>query len=116
MLLLTAGVCMCYIFSSTFMRRMYRNLDTKLMDINITFCQRLWKACLDADTNLMSRDRLILELKAGGISQTHEDYVKQTLTGQGIQLDFLDFLTYLPLFLLIHQSVVFNPLDDSRQK
>jgi len=99
-----------------FMRRMYRSLDTRLMDINITFCQRLWKACLDADTNLMSKDRLMLELKAGGISQCHEDYVKKTLTGEGMNLDFLDFLTYIPLFLLIHHSVVSNPFNDSRVK
>lgn len=64
----------------------------------------------------MSKDRLMLELKAGGISQCHEDYVKKTLTGEGMNLDFLDFLTYIPLFLLIHHSVVSNPFNDSRVK
>lgn len=92
-------------------------MDTKVIDISITFCQRLWSSTHDPDTNnLMSKDRLMLELKAGGISPQHEEYVKQALMEQNRGLDFLDFLTYIPLFLLIHRSVVTNPFDDSRVK
>lgn len=64
----------------------------------------------------MAAEKLIVELRAGGVSPQHEVLITKTLTDSNKKLDFLDFLTYLPLFLLIHQSVIHNPLDDERGK
>ena len=86
------------------------------IEMNTHFCTQLWESCQDSDTNLMSKDKLILELKAGGISPTHENFVRKSLTSSNKQLDFLDFLTYIPLFILIHRSVITNPFDDERSK
>ena len=86
------------------------------METNTHFCQKLWESCRDPDTNLMSKEKLVIELKAGGISPQHETFVRKHLTKSNKKLDFLDFVTYIPLFILIHQSVVKNPFDDTRCK
>ena len=56
-----------------------------------------------------------MDLRAGGVSLEHELEVRDKL-GHMKSLDLLDFLTYVPLFLMIHESVVENPLDMSRNK
>ena len=57
----------------------------------------------------------MIELKAGGVSQEHQDEVRDKF-GQDGSLDLLTFLTYLPLFIMTHKSVVDNPLDNTRDK
>lgn len=59
----------------------------------------------------ISAEQLLVELKAGGIREEHEEKVRQELRSLR-SLDLLDFLAYLPLFILIHNSVIANPLDD----
>lgn len=64
---------------------------------------------------LISAEQLLLELKAGGIRMEHEEAVRRQL--QCVPpLDLLDFLAHLPLFMLIHKSVISNPLDDSSRR
>lgn len=49
-------------------------------------------------------------LKAGRIADEHEEHVIQTLEEQGYSaLSFLDFLSYLPLFVDIHDDINKNP-------
>ncbi|KAF6025232.1 hypothetical protein EB796_016442 [Bugula neritina] len=98
-----------------FMRRIYSLLDLRAIDINVHFYKKLWETCCDLDTNTISKGKLAIELKAGGISPLHEEYVTRVLAEKS-DLDFLDFLTYIPLFIFIHKSVVGNPLDDSRNR
>lgn len=65
-----------------------------------------------AEQGFISAEQLLLELKAGGIRLEQEAAIRLEL--QHIPpLDLLDFLAYLPLFMLIHKSVISNPLDDS---
>ena len=49
--------------------------------------------------------------------QEHVEYVVGRLNheGRGI-VEFLDYLTYVPLFVEIHDSISGNPLDFSRTK
>ena len=38
--------------------------------------------------------------------------IVSTMQGQGIvELTFMDYLTYMPLFLEIHESILANPLE-----
>lgn len=77
--------------------------------------QTLWECNVDPETNKISLEQLCVELRVGGVSLTHEQEVKDRL--QHLKaLDLLDFLTYIPLFIMIHESVVDNPLDFTRQK
>lgn len=65
-----------------------------------------------APRGFISAEQLLLEVKAGGIHLEQEAAVRLEL--QHIPpLDLLGFLAYLPLFMLIHKSVISNPLDDS---
>ncbi|PVD29315.1 hypothetical protein C0Q70_11912 [Pomacea canaliculata] len=86
----------------------YRNLERKLF-----LCKTLWECNVDNNTNTISLDQLIVELRAGGVSPAHEEEVRCKL-GYLRSLDFFDFLMYVPLFIMIHQSVVNDPLSDTR--
>ena len=77
--------------------------------------QTLWECNVDLDTNKISLEQLCVELRVGGVSLDHEQEVKDRLKHLKA-LDLLDFLTYIPLFIMIHESVVDNPLDFSRRK
>ena len=65
-----------------------------------------------AQQGCISAEQLLVELKAGGIHQEHEEAIRQELQ-QLHSLDLLDFLAYLPRFVLSHHSVIANPLDHS---
>ena len=70
---------------------------------------------MDPDTNKISIDQLCVDLRAGGVSLEHEFEVREKLSHTDA-IDLLDFLTYIPLFIMIHESVVENPLSDIREK
>eukprot|EP00042_Codosiga_hollandica_P035860 m.268977 g.268977 ORF g.268977 m.268977 type:complete len:929 (+) comp54734_c0_seq2:265-3051(+) len=62
-------------------------------------------------------DVLRIELKAGRISEEHEEEAVGYLIQQGLQdLSFLDFMVYLPLFLDIHSDILSFPLSMDRKR
>lgn len=82
--------------------------------------QQLFLFLLEAQTGgagapegCIEAEQLLVELKAGGIRPEHEASVRRELRNLR-SLDLLDFLAHLPLFILIHNSVIANPFDDSR--
>ncbi|XP_069760482.1 uncharacterized protein [Narcine bancroftii] len=95
-----------------FTRSLIGSMDLKALDLNVYKAKQLFLCNLEAGSNMMTVEQFLLELKAGGISQLHEEKVRQELQHTR-NLDLLDFLTYLPLFVLIHNLVVSNPLDSS---
>ncbi|XP_067392212.1 serine-rich adhesin for platelets-like [Emydura macquarii macquarii] len=96
-----------------FMRSLIGCMDFKALELKMYNARQLFLWNIDSQSSSITVDQLLVELKAGGISEEHEKAVQREL--QHIQkLDLLDFLTYLPLFILIHNSVIANPLDDSR--
>jgi len=64
----------------------------------------------------LSIEELCVELRAGGVSAEHERHVRERLGPPRPPLDLLDFLTYVPLFVMTHSSIVNNPLDNTRDK
>ena len=66
---------------------------------------------------VVTSSSLAVELQAGGLTMEHVEFVVNRLNHQnkGI-VEFLDYLTYVPLFLEIHDSISGNPLDFSRTK
>eukprot|EP00106_Octopus_bimaculoides_P004032 XP_014771474.1 PREDICTED: uncharacterized protein LOC106870023 [Octopus bimaculoides] len=79
---------------------------------HLIFLQTLWECNVDPDTHKISLDQLCVDLKAGGVSLSHEEEVRSKLQHLNA-LDLLDFLTYVPLFIMVHNSVVDNPLDST---
>ena len=65
----------------------------------------------------MTTNSLAVELQAGGLTEEHVVYVVDRLNHEdkGI-VEFLDYLTYVPLFVEIHDTISGNPLDFSRTK
>lgn len=84
------------------------------LEISVAKYMELWDICKDADTDTMSVEDLIIELRAGGLAPEHEYQLVQTLMKESGQLHFTDFVTYIPLFILLHRSITANPLDDRR--
>ncbi|CAH1799833.1 unnamed protein product [Owenia fusiformis] len=97
------------------MRGLIGKINFKSLEHKMYMCKTLWECNVDHDTNRISIDQLCVELRAGGVSLKHEHEVREKL-GHLKSLDLMDFLTYMPLFLMIHKSVTANPLDDSRIK
>ncbi|XP_078077241.1 uncharacterized protein LOC144499059 [Mustelus asterias] len=96
-----------------FMRSLIGKMDFKALELRVDRAKQLFLCNLESESTTISVQQFLLELKAGGISRVHEEEVRKELQ-HSKTLDLLDFLTYLPLFDLIHNSVVSNPLDDSR--
>ncbi|XP_030576571.1 flocculation protein FLO11 [Archocentrus centrarchus] len=102
-----------------FMRSLISSTDFRSLEVRLFKAKQLFLFLLEdqqADAGvqkgLISAEQLLLELKAGGIHLEQEVAVRLEL--QHIPpLDLLDFLAYLPLFMLIHKSVISNPLNDS---
>lgn len=66
---------------------------------------------------MVTSSSLAVELQAGGLTQEHVVFVVDRLNYEGKGLvEFLDYLTYVPLFVEIHDSISGNPLDFSRTK
>ncbi|KAM6896130.1 uncharacterized protein PEZ65_021274 [Lycodopsis pacificus] len=102
-----------------FMRSLITDMDFRSLEVRLFKAKQLFLFLLEeqqgdagAQRGFISAEQLLLELKAGGIHLEQEAAVRLEL--QHIPpLDLLDFLAYLPLFMLIHKSVIANPLDDS---
>ncbi|KAL0962894.1 hypothetical protein UPYG_G00346840 [Umbra pygmaea] len=102
-----------------FMRSLISKMDFRSLELKLYKAKQLFLFLLEeqaggpgAQQGCIRAEQLLVELKAGGIHPEQEESIKQEL--QHISsLDLLDFLAYLPLFLLIHNSVITNPLDDS---
>nr|XP_023672584.1 uncharacterized protein LOC111846538 isoform X3 [Paramormyrops kingsleyae] len=95
-----------------FMRSLIGELDFRSLEVKLSKA-KLFLFLVEAQAGSISVDQLLVELKAGGISQEHEEAVRAELRHVH-SFDLLDFLAHLPLFVLIHNSVVSNPLDESR--
>ncbi|XP_047431524.1 uncharacterized protein LOC125000172 [Mugil cephalus] len=99
-----------------FMRSLISSMDLRSLEVRLFKAKQLFLFLLEeqqgAQPGFISAEQLLLELKAGGIRLEQEAAIRLEL--QHIPpLDLLDFLAYLPLFMLIHKSVISNPLDDS---
>ena len=77
--------------------------------------QMLWECNVDPYINKIPLDQLCVELRAGGVANENITEVREKL-GHLKALDLLDFMTYIPLFIMIHESVVHNPFDNVQDK
>ncbi|XP_067284344.1 uncharacterized protein [Pseudorasbora parva] len=102
-----------------FMRSLISKMDFRSLEIKLYKAKQLFLFLLEAQTGgavppegRIEAEQLLVELKAGGIRPEHEASVRRELRNLR-SLDLLDFLAHLPLFILIHNSVIANPFDDS---
>ena len=76
----------------------------------------LYEGHADKPTGTVAMRTLCVELLAGGLTDEHLDFVKNKFnrTKKGY-LEYMDFLTYVPLFVELHDRIVSNPLATERQ-
>ncbi|XP_061839659.1 uncharacterized protein [Nerophis lumbriciformis] len=103
-----------------FMRSLVTNMDLRSLEVRLFKVKQLFLFLLEGRRGevgslrgVISAEQFLLELKAGGIHLEEEEVAIRQKLQNLPPLDLLDFLAYLPLFMLIHKSVVANPLDDS---
>ncbi|XP_071490763.1 uncharacterized protein [Diadema antillarum] len=66
----------------------------------------------DRNDNFINKESLRIELKAGGLNRTQEDYVIEKMNAdEHNKISFLDYMAYIPLFLSMHDNIINNPLD-----
>ncbi|KAL7828233.1 hypothetical protein AOLI_G00313850 [Acnodon oligacanthus] len=101
------------------MRSLISKMDFRSLEMKLYKAKQLFLFLLEGQAGgavttqgCISAEQLLVELKAGGIREEHEEAVRRELRSLR-SLDLLDFLAHLPLFILIHNSVIANPLDDS---
>ncbi|ESO89244.1 hypothetical protein LOTGIDRAFT_229132 [Lottia gigantea] len=97
------------------MKNIIGQMDFQTLEMKLFLCKTLWECNVNRETNTIPIEQLIIELRAGGVSYQHECQVRKKLSHLKA-LDLFDFLTYVPLFIMIHESVVDNPLNDTRNK
>ncbi|XP_061415855.1 uncharacterized protein LOC133347533 isoform X3 [Lethenteron reissneri] len=96
-----------------FMRNLINHMDFKALEMRMSKARALFECNVEAHTRRIQPGQLALELRAGGVSPRHERAVRGYGGGGGHQdrsLDLLDFLSFLPLFVHIHGSVLARPL------
>ncbi|XP_033001308.1 uncharacterized protein LOC117044610 [Lacerta agilis] len=104
-------------------KKLVNKLDFEALSVRIEKAKDLWHLLQDDEgekgrkTNRMtggsvSIRRLALELAAGGFSLEAINFALQKFNrGKAGVLSFLDFVTYIPLFVEIHEGIVQNPLS-----
>ena len=97
------------------MKHLIGQMDYKILDLKMYMCKMLWECNVDRDLNKIPLDQLCLDLRAGGVSNENIDEVREKLSHLEA-LDLLDFMTYIPLFIMVHEHVVDNPLNQERNK
>lgn len=73
----------------------------------------MWSVLADKTTKTIQIDDLMIEFGAGGVTPEHVAFAKEKFAEKS-QFDLLDYLTYIPLFIFIHDRIVANPLDEKR--
>ncbi|KAK3580637.1 hypothetical protein CHS0354_013399 [Potamilus streckersoni] len=71
----------------------------------------------DRDANFIKAESLRIELIAGGLNWKQQNFIMERLQPNAfMEISFLDYLCYVPLFLSMHENIVGNPLDMSDDK
>lgn len=69
--------------------------------------------CGAADSDIIEEQDLELEMQAGGMTEEQIEAVMNKIRGHtpNVELTFLDYLAYMPLWVGLHNAIVDNPLN-----
>ncbi|XP_064652020.1 uncharacterized protein LOC135502839 isoform X2 [Lineus longissimus] len=105
--------------SDPIIRKLINKFNFDALDVKMAKCKELFYLLSDQDIDApdgkITARSLAVELAAGGVSPEHTKYVlsKFNRERKGV-VDFLDYLTYVPLFIEIHDRIISDPLSESR--
>ena len=98
-------------------RGLVNQMDAYAMAKKMMGCKKMYYLLDEHSDGLVEMDMLVREVRAGRITQAHEDIIVAKFSEDGKSyVDFLDFLTYIPLFMEIHDTINDNPLEQTRDK
>ncbi|KAL4218128.1 hypothetical protein ACF0H5_022864 [Mactra antiquata] len=97
-------------------RKLINKVDYNALDVKMDKSKELFELLQDEDqvpAGNAPADILAVELTAGGLTPEHTSYVlsKFNREGRGF-VDFLDFVTYVPLFVDIHKRIIEDPFNE----
>jgi len=96
---------------------MVNKMDAYAMQKKMMGCKQMFYLLDEHKDGMVEMDMLVREVRAGRITQEHEDIILAKFSEDGkVYVDFLDFLTYIPLFMEIHDTINDNPLKTKREK
>ena len=102
-------------FLSPFIKHLINKFDYNALEVKLDKAKKLFYLMCDrADIvpdGYCTVEALGIELTAGGLSRENMEMCLRKFNREkkGF-VDFLDFLTYVPLFVEIHESILTNPL------
>jgi len=103
--------------SSSLIEDAVEGLDGMEVERKINFFRDMFYSTAEMNGNVIGVSQLRLELAAGGLSeQKEEDILKHIQVDEGGDISFMDYMAYIPLFITIHNKIVENALDNSRDK
>lgn len=92
-------------------------MDMGALGVKMNKCKQLFYLLDEKEEGYVEMDTLMHEVRAGRISPEHEDIILKKFGEDGrTWVDFLLYISYIPLFLEIHGTITDNPLDDRRDK
>ncbi|XP_067665436.1 uncharacterized protein [Haliotis asinina] len=97
------------------LKNLLNKFDYNALDVKMEKCKELFSLLEDDDIGTPAggapASTLALELTAGGLRPEHISCVLSKFNREGKGMfDFMDFVTYIPLFIEIHQRIVHDPL------
>lgn len=98
-----------------FVKHKINKMNPEAMELKINGCKDMYYMLDEKKDGFVEFDMLMREVRAGQITQEHEDIIIDKFMENGkSHVDFLDFLTYIPLFMEIHDTINMSPLDLER--
>lgn len=93
-------------------KNMLPSLDLSTVENKVFKAKHLWKVLSDARTRTIDMHDLMIEFEAGGVTAEHVQFAREKFSDKS-EFDILDYLSYIPLFVYIHDRIVSNPLHQN---
>lgn len=95
-------------------KNMLPQLDLSTVENKVFKVKNLWNFLVDKSLRKILISDLMIEFEAGGVTSEHVEYTRRKFL-QKRYFDLLDYLTYIPLFVYIHDRIIKNPLDKKKE-
>lgn len=106
-----------------FIRKLINKMDFEALDVKLENARALFGLLANEEEDQdfrpgeVSIRNLAIECAAGGITKEHTQFVVDKFNREGKNyVDFLDYLTYVPLFIEIHDYICNDPLNLDRTR
>ncbi|XP_077990053.1 uncharacterized protein LOC144444494 isoform X2 [Glandiceps talaboti] len=106
-----------------FVRKLINKLDFEALDVKLEYAKELFRLLANEEEDQdfgpgeVSIRNLAIECAAGGIAKHNTQFIVDKFNREGKNyVDFLDYLTYIPLFIEIHENICKDPLASDRTR